>query len=340
MSLFTDLKYLKLISNRLPLFKQKGDRLYNCRCIICGDSQNKKTKARGFFYPSKNDLYYKCHNCNVSMHFGSFLKQMDQFQYDQYVMERYSEGMASNRSHQKVENRFKMEQPTFEKSEETLLDKLLDRLDTLPEDHEAVQFCLKRKIPKERFNRLYFIPNMKDIVQLSDKYKEKIITEEPRLVIPFYNGIGQLTGVTCRALRGESLRYVLIKIKENEDLIFGLNEIDKTKPIHVCEGPLDSLFLPNAIAVGGTSFGKMETVGLPKDKLIMIIDNQPRNKDVCRVLDKIIERQYNVVIWPQTIDEKDINEMILNGIDVQKIIKKNTFVGLDAELKFVEWKRC
>ena len=340
MSLFTDLKYLKLISNRLPLFKQKSERLYNCRCIICGDSQTKSTKARGFFFPRKNDLIYKCHNCNASMHFGSFLKQLDQFQYNQYVMERYNEGLPMNKPHQKVEDKFKMEQPVFEKSEETLLDKLLDRLDTLPEDHEAVQFCLKRKIPKDKFKRLYFIPNMKDIVQLSDKYKDKIVTEEPRLVIPFYNGIGQLSGVTCRALRGESLRYVLIKIKEDEDLVFGLNEVDKTKPIHVCEGPLDSLFLPNAIAVGGTSFGKMETIGLPKDKLVMIVDNQPRNKDVCRVLDKIIDRQYNVVIWPQTLVEKDINEMVENGIDAVKLVKDNTFTGLVAKMKFVEWKRC
>jgi hypothetical protein len=141
-------------------------------------------------------------------------------------------------------------------------------------------------------------------------------------------------------LRGESLRYVLIKIKEDEDLVFGLNEVDKTKPIHVCEGPLDSLFLPNAIAVGGTSFGKMETIGLPKDKLVMIVDNQPRNKDVCRVLDKIIDRQYNVVIWPQTLVEKDINEMVENGIDAVKLVKDNTFTGLVAKMKFVEWKRC
>lgn len=340
MSLFTDLKYLKLISNRLPLFTQKGDRLWNCRCVICGDSTKKKNKARGFFYPSKNDLFYKCHNCGISMHFGTFLKQMDAMQYNQYVMERYNEGLPQNKPHQKIEDKFKMDEPVFETTEETLLDKLLDRLDTLPEDHEAVQFCINRKIPKEKFKMLYFIENMKDIVQLSDKYKDKITTVEPRLVIPFYNKDGQLSGVTCRALRNESLRYVLIKIKENDSLVFGMNEVDKTKPIYVVEGPLDSLFLPNAIAVGGTSFGKMETIGLPKDKLVMVVDNQPRNKDVARVLDKIINNNYNVVIWPQNIEEKDINDMVLNNIDPIKIIKQNVFSGLQAKLKFTEWKRC
>ena len=340
MSLFTDLKYLKLISNRLPQFKQKSERLYNCRCIICGDSSKKQNKTRGYFYASKNDLYYKCHNCSASMHFGSFLKQLDNSQYNQYVMERYNEGLPTNKPHQKIEDKFRMKDPVFEKKEETLLDKILDRLDTLPEDNEAVQFCLKRKIPRTKFNRLYFIKNIKDISQLNEKYKENVKGEEPRLVIPFYNLDGQLAGVTCRALRGESLRYVTIKINEDDLLIFGLADVDKTKPIYVVEGPIDSLFLPNSIAVGGTTFGKLDTLSLPKDKLIVAMDNQPRNKEVCKILDKIIERQYNVVIWPQTIDEKDINDMVLNNRDPVKIISKNIFSGLQAKVKFTEWKRC
>jgi len=340
LSLFTDLKYLRLISNRLPLFKQKSERLYNCRCTICGDSNSKKNKARGYFYPSKNNLVYKCHNCSVSCHFGTFLKQLDNNLYNQYVLERYNEGMPKNQPHQKIEDKFKMEEPVFEKSEERLLDKLLDRLDTLPDDNEAVQFCLKRKIPREKFNRLYFIKNIKDIVQLSPSYANKITTDEPRLVIPYFNNDGQLAGVTCRALRGESLRYIVIKVKEEDLQVFGLGEINKDKPIYVVEGPIDSLFLPNAIAVGGTTFGKLETLSLPKDKLIVALDNQPRNKEVCKIIDKIIDRNYNVVIWPQTIEAKDINDMVLSGIDPVKIISKNTFSGLQAKMKFVEWKRC
>jgi len=53
MSLYVDQKYLNLISNRLPLFKKKKDNTYNCRCIICGDSKKKKSKARGYFFANK-----------------------------------------------------------------------------------------------------------------------------------------------------------------------------------------------------------------------------------------------------------------------------------------------
>ena len=340
MSLFVDLKYLRLISSQLPLFKQKNNNLYNCRCIICGDSSTKKNKARGYFYAVKNDLFYKCHNCNASMHFGSFLKQFNGLQYSQYTLERYNEGLPSNKPHQKIEDKFKMEEPVFQKKEERLLDKLLDRLDTLPEDNEAVKFCVKRNIPLEKFHNLYYIKNVKDIVQLNEKYKETIKTDEPRLVLPFYNTNDELIAVTCRALRNESLRYVTVKIKEDELLAFGLDKLDKDKTIFVVEGPIDSLFLPNCIAVAGTAFTKLDTLNLPKDKVVAILDNQPRNKDVCKILNKMIDSQYKVVIWPQSLEQKDINEMVLAGKNPADIIKKHTFQGLEAKIKFTEWKRC
>jgi len=339
LSLFVDLKYLQLIGNQLPLFKKKKDNLYNCRCILCGDSSAKKNKARGYFYGVKNEMFYKCHNCGASQHFGTFLKNINGQLYSEYVLERYSEGLPQNKPHQKAEHNFKMDQPKFDKRSR-LLDSLLDRLDTLPEDNEAVEFCIKRKIPKAVFNKLYYIENIKDIVQLNNSYKEQIKSIEPRLVIPFYSSDGQLAGVTCRALRNESLRYVTIKIKEENLLVFNLDGVDKSKTVYVTEGPIDSLFLPNAIAVSGTTFGKLHSVDVPKENMVVIFDNQPRNKEVCKLLDKVIQNDYNVVIWPQNLMAKDINDIVLEGKDPLKIIDKHIFKGLEAKIKFTEWKRC
>jgi hypothetical protein len=102
---------------------------------------------------------------------------------------------------------------------------------------------------------------------------------------------------------------------------------------------LDSLFLDNAIAVTGTSFNKLEQLNLNKDKLVVIIDNQPRNKEVVKLYNSMIDKGYSVVIWPQTLQEKDINDMVLSGKDVKKIVKQNTFSGLEAKTKFISWKR-
>ena len=159
------------------------------------------------------------------------------------------------------------------------------------------------------------------------------------MVLPFYDELGQLSGVTCRALRGEALRYITVKVKDETPLIFGINDIDKKKPIHVVEGPIDSLFVDNCIAVGGTSFGKLSQLNLPKDNLVIIFDNQPRNKEVCAIIEKNIDQGYKVVIWPQTLQEKDINDMVLAGKNVTRIIKENTFSGLTAKAKFYSWKR-
>lgn len=135
MSIYLDQKYLLLISNRLPLFKKKNDTTYNCRCVICGDSQKNRRKARGYFFSYKTDIRYKCYNCDISLNFSNFLKLQDANLYSQYALEKYSEG------HSKSANavpEFKFEAPVFKTSEEKLIDKLLDRLDTLPDDNEAV----------------------------------------------------------------------------------------------------------------------------------------------------------------------------------------------------------
>lgn len=338
MSLFLDQKYLSLVSNRLPLFKKKDDYLYNCRCIICGDSSKNKRKARGYFFRYKNELRYKCHNCDASFAFSNFLKNLDSTLHSQYVLEKYAEGSSVKLSNTLPDIVF--EEPKFKTQEERLIDKLLDRLDNLPEDNEGVQFCINRHIPKDKLNKIYFIENIKNIVQLNDTYKEAIRTDEPRIVFPFYDNTGQLTGVTCRAIRGETLRYITVKIKDNVPLLFGIDSIDKEKLVYIVEGPIDSLFLDNCIAVSGTNLIKSSSIGIEQNKLVMIFDNQPRNKEVCKIIEKNIEQGYNVVIWPQTLEEKDINDMVTAGRDVKSIIKNNTFQGLTAKAKFMAWKRC
>ena len=338
--LYIDLKYLKLISNQLPLFKQKSEHVYTCRCIICGDSKKKATKTRGHFYVIKNSLLYKCFNCDASMQFGSFLKENNKLLYDQYVVERYTAGLPNNKPHQNAENLFKSTEPAFEAKQESLLDKILDRLDNLPEENEAIQFCKKRKIPESSYSKLYYIDDIRKIEQLSEKYKDKVKTSEPRLVIPFLDENGQLIGVTCRALRNEDLRYLTIKIKEDVPFIYGLDHVKKDKRVYAVEGPIDSLFVKNSIAVGGSAFSKLDSIGIDKNNIVVVFDNQPRNKEVVKLIDKAITNDFSVVIWPQYLVEKDINDMVLSGKNIDKLLKDNVYSGLEAKMKFVAWKRC
>ena len=345
MSAYIDIQFLHAISYRLENFKKKSNDVWNCRCPICGDSSRNKKKSRGYFFLAKNNLNYKCHNCGKSMQFGTFLKQFDDNQYKQYVIQRYADtaNVGAAKAHRKIEEVIDFSEPKFEKKPEPrLLDSIMDRLDTLPEDNEAVQYVINRKIPRDAFSRLYFIPNVKDIIQLNAKYKESIITSEPRLAIPFFDGSGKLMVVSLRGIRGESLRYINVKVDEDAPSIFGLDQVDPTKEILVVEGPLDSLFLDNSIACAGTSFGKIDQLPVPQEKITIIFDNQPKNREVGKLMNKYIEMGYKMVIWPDSVPGKDINEMIENGLtsdEIQSIINDNTFKGLAAKARYAMWRK-
>jgi hypothetical protein len=254
------------------------------------------------------------------------------------VFERYASGENGPKSHTKAEE-FVYQYEKVDFKPKPLLETIAQKLSELPDDNEAVQYCLTRKIPRDKFNELYYINSAQKIQMIASEY-DTIKTEEPRLVLPFYNESGELTGVTMRALRGEHLRYIMIKMKEHEPLLFGMNNVNKEIPVTIVEGPIDSLFVDNCVAVAGTGFAKIETLKLNKDLVTIVFDNQPRNIEVCRLVEKYINLNYKVFIWPCNVVEKDINDYVTNGGEIKQLIHENSYQGLMAKLKFTEWRNC
>jgi hypothetical protein len=327
-----------MISFRLERYKRKDDYLFNFRCPICGDSA-KKNKARGYLYKVKNDMFYKCHNCQAGKTFGGLLEIVDSLLHKEYVLERYSEGIAGNRANKTPEFQFEFKEPKARPK--TLIDEMMDRLDGLPEEHEAVQYALKRMIPKEQFNRLYYLDDIRKASTLNSKYTKSLTTEQPRLVLPFVDEQGKLTGMAMRGMRGETLRYIMLKIDEDASTIFGLENMDRSKNVKVVEGPIDSLFIPNAIACAGSAFNRITELNLTD--YTIVFDNQPRNSEIVRLVNKYINEGANVVIWPETVEAKDINDMVLQGLtpgEINSIIEKNTYTGLRAQMKLTIWRKC
>lgn len=341
--LHIDLKYINMISHRWERFKRKDDYLFNFRCPICGDSSTKKSKARGYLYKKKNDMFYKCHNCGAGKTFGGLLESTDPMLHKDYVLERYKAGVTAPRANTEPDFSGIFTQPEFGK--ESLIDELMDRVDKIYEqcelsdsNHMAVDYCKKRRIPREKWDRLYHIDDISKIHQLAPKYKNRITTNEPRLAIPFFSRSGKLTGLTLRDYGNNPLRYIMVKINEESPTIFGLDCISNVTPVKIVEGPLDSLFLDNCIAAAGSSFNKIKDLGL--DNPIIIVDNEPRNEAICKILHNNIKEGHRVVIWPDSITEKDINDMVIANLDVEEIINYNTFQNLEAELKFRSWRKC
>lgn len=341
MSLFVDLKYINMMSNRLPRFKRKDDYLFNCRCIICGDSEKKKNKTRGYFYRKDNDMFYRCHNCDYGTTIGKFLEQFDPNLYKEYVVEKFVKKYDNTETKKKQNPDFAFDfKPEFDKPAR-LIDNLMDRLDTLPEEHEAIQYVKNRMIPESQYHRMYYVEDIQTLSQLNTKYTAALKIKQPRLSLPFITPDGQLSGMALRGIRGETLRYINLKIRENDLSVYGLDVVDTNKEVFVVEGPIDSLFLDNAIACVGTSFNKIDKLGLTY--FTVVFDNQPRNKEVCSLMLKQIKAGNKVCLWPEYIEDKDINDMILSGLtkgEVISIIVDNTYQGLEAELEFTSWRKC
>jgi len=326
---YVDTKYLNLISPMLPLFKKKGDNLWNFRCPYCGDSQKSRSKARGFVFRKKNDLFFKCHNCAVGASLGNLIKYVDSRTYNDYILERYRKGIETKSSPQPE---FKFNAPVFKKN----VFKSLQSISSLASTHPARRLVGERKLSKYSHD-LFLCPSFYKFTNtlIPNKFPS-LGGDHPRLMIPFRNEEGEIFAYQGRAFGSETPKYITIKLDEDADKIFGLDKVDKNKPILVVEGPLDSLFLDNCIAMAGADFNNFE------GDLTIIFDNEPRNKEICKQIEKTINQGRNVVIWPDSIRHKDINDMIIAGYtkeEIQQIITDNTFSGAAAQLRFAEWRK-
>ena len=334
---YIDTKYVNLVSSRLPLFKNKHQGLYNFRCPFCGDSQKSKTKARGYLYQKKTDLFYRCHNCGQSNTFSNFLKQLDGELHKQYVLERYKEGVTG-----KGQN---TEDPVFKHKKPVFHTKInLPRISDLDDQHFAKKYLINRAIPPQFLSYLYYTEDFKTFVKTMTKKDYDLNENEQRIIIPFYDENKNLITFQGRAFTNTLLRYITIKMDEDFSKIFGLDRLNLEEQFYVVEGPFDSFFLPNCIAMAGSDIKFKSYKGIDDamndGKGTMVFDNEPRNKEIITRMEKVIDKGWNICIWPSTIKKKDLNDMYLSGIsDLSEIINKNTYKSLLAKTHLVEWRK-
>ena len=315
-----DSKYIGLVSSRLGNFKRVKSDLYNFRCPICGDSKKNKTKTRGYLYTIKADVNFRCHNCGASMTFSNFLKEIDPVVQKQYVFERFKQG-STGRGTVVEEPIFKFEAPTFKSSVDLPLASTVD---------VSRIYLEKRKLDPTKF---YYAERF---VEYVNSHKQRMnVKEHPRIIIPLYYE-KNLVGVQGRALNSNSVKYITTIFYDEAPKIYGLDNIRRDAPVFVTEGPFDSTFICNSIAMCGAD-GDVRKWGVSTP--VWVYDNEPRNPEIVNRISSTINRGERVVIWPTNINEKDINDMVLSGHDVQSIVESNTYSGLEANLQFTTWKR-
>ena len=319
----TDSKFIGLVSSRLQKFKRVKADLYNFRCPICGDSQKHKNKARGYFYQVKVNTNFKCHNCGASLSFNNFLKQIDPTLHKQYTMEKFKNG-HTGKNFVVDEPKLEFKKPVFRKKID------LPKASEIP---VAKEYLEKRKIDPTKF---YFAKKFKQWTNTQKQTFDTIGRDESRIIIPMYDTERNLIGFQGRSLGPNSVKYITVMIKDDAPKIYGLDQIRRDEPVFVTEGPFDSTFLCNSIAMCGAD-GDVRRWGI--NDPVWVYDNEPRNNEIVKRISETINRGERVVVWPSGMEEKDINDMILSGHDVMSILNNNIYSNLEAKVKFNNWKK-
>jgi len=361
---YVDLDFVNRLSTRFDRFRitNQSPLKVNFRCPLCGDSKKSKTKSRGWILEKDNKLSYYCHNCFASHSFGKFIKEVDHFMYDEYITTKFMEGKENRKPNLfatpkgiegssggskilSVSNEIKID-----KDEDAVEDTdanlgRIKNINDLSPDHPAIAYLESRKIPKKSYERLYYAPKFKKWVNsiIPNKFPDSALKQdEPRLILPFIDEDGVMNGFTGRSFDPDAnLRYISITINDKKAKVFGLDNLDSNRRYYTFEGGIDSLFIDNSIAMAGAD---LDFSKLPNSQNnVIVYDNEPRNKEIIAKMNKTIEAGHAIVVWPDGIVEKDINNMILkegySAEDIQNILENNTYSGFNASIAFNKWRK-
>lgn len=337
-----DQKYIGALAPRLSMFSQKDSQVWNMRCPLCGDSRKSKTKARGYILGKNGGFVYVCHNCNVSLPFGRFLQSVDPLLYKEYVSETFIERNSNTANIvEPAPDISKFITPKFIKF--TALN-ALKRISQLEDNHPAKKYVVSRKIPSRLHYKLFYAPKFKKWTNtlVPDKF-DLTKADEPRLIIPFVDQKGNLFGYQGRSFFNRDPKYITIILDQQSPKIYGLDSVNMNDRVYVVEGPIDSMFVANSLAMAGAHLDKtVAEIGLKIDNTVVIYDNEPRNANIVSAIEKVIDKGYKVCVWPEHMTHKDINEMVQNGYtekQVKQLIDDHTYSDLMAKVMLTKWRK-
>lgn len=336
-------KYVGGLATRLNMFKRiEGG--YNFRCFICGDSQKSKTKARGFLLRKGDRFSYYCHNCHVSIPFAKFLEQVDPQAYQDYLRERYVEKRPSYDTKNIVEPLPDMSKFITRKFIKYTALADLKKISQLALDHPARRYVVQRQIPSNYHSKLFYAPKFKAWTNTMVPEKFDLTKkDEPRLIIPFVDTSGNLFGYQGRSFFNTDPKYITIILDDEKPKVYGLEAVNFAEQVYVVEGPIDSMFIPNCLAMAGAHIDKTAvSIGLRPNSTTVVYDNEPRNVNIVNAIEKVIDLGYSVCIWPSDMPHKDINDMIKAGLtprSIQQMIDQHTYRDLIAKMRLTQWKK-
>ncbi len=282
------------------------------------------------------------------MSFDNFLKDFDHALHSDYRVECFKEKYGHEKREKPKEIPKEKLKTSYKKREVPDIFSSCEMVIDLPDDHPAKVYLLNRDLPKQHLKMFWYVEKFyKWASGNSDKFDPEMVSDlkdHPRIVFPWYSEDKTLFGYQARSLGEEKPKYYTVFLESEEKFpkIFGMDRVDRSKPVLVVEGGLDSLFLPNCVAVGDANLSAVSDT-IDKESLILISDNEPRNLEILKIYQKNIKNGFRVFIPPDNYEWKDINDAIIKGNmsrkDVLDVIGKNIYHGLSATLRFNKWKK-
>ena len=355
MPLDVDVRFVYMVSPLLRNFKQKSDYLWNFSCPFCGDSEQRQSKARAYIFrdPKTLDrLKLKCHNCGISSSISYFLNTLDKTLAKEYAFESFlyhpERDNRTTKHHSSVSANELIDREKFKTAIVSVRPEQLHgchSIASLPDSHPARQYILNRKIPVRFHRELFWTDDFAAIAEIISPDHGMILKKnDGRILILLMNEQGVLLGVQGRSLSKHGLRYITIKTKPEYARTYGLHRLSHNpERVYCVEGPFDSMFLENAIAMVGSDIPK----SLALTACTIVYDNEPRSHAICTKIENAIDKGHTVTIWPTHIGlkefaHKDINDMILAGFsadDIVSIIDLNSYTGMNAKWQLKEWRK-
>lgn len=309
---------------------RKYQNVFNAECPVCKEGKSAGRSRRLFYFPNKQ--YFYCHNCAKSWKPFEWVKEISGLTVPEIL--RRNKTKAEDSGGTPIINK-PLPPPRLETEIADLPDESVDLTDPRQMDFYKNNKFVKIGLEYCKKRRLFTAVNSckKFYVSVGDKIHKN------RLVIPFYDQNGKISCYQTRSLLDNQFPRYLTKYGEKD--LFNVSNINPAIPyVFVFEGPIDSMFVSNGVAIASlTPTEKQENTlrSFLGYNLIYVFDNDKQNGETKRRVEKHIQSGKAVFIWPQEFRAyKDFNEVCCNlGIDEipWKFVVKHSAKGAEALIK-------
>lgn len=315
----------------------KSTNTYTGGCPICREGKSWGRKSRLYYIP--NDSKLCCHNCGWYGTPINWVMEVEQLTYKEVAAQI-----------KECDYEYGLPVETIEKAQTTELPRdsinLFDRTQlTYYKDNDsvkrAVDVIVDRKLNKAVNRPRTLYTSLTDVVHKN------------RLIIPFYNQSNECIFYQSRKLFESDTKPKYLSKMNSEKSLFNYNNVSSsTDNVFITEGPIDSFFIEDSVAVAGIQERSKESLTpvqaqqlerLFLVQTVWVLDSQWLDQTSLIKTETLLKNNQCVFIWPRNIGEKfkDINEMCVY-FDIDRIGKKyileNTYCGLKGIVKLKQIK--